>query len=178
MFDSLISSWNSSIHVFKTGFTDLGSLHPLVVHIPIGLLLIAPLFIVLGLIFKRSAKTFYISALILLAIGTLSIFLAISTGEKASEAITPNPALHETFEAHEHLAEKMRLKFSILTGLFAAYLLSFSFLTKKFSPKTHQIALVLFLIIYACSLTMLFHTAHLGGKLVHHYGVKSNLYTD
>ena len=96
MLDSFVSSWNSVTNIVTAGTTDWGSLHPMVVHMPIALLLISPLFIVLGLIFPKSAKTFYISALTLFIIGTLAIFLAISTGEKASELIEKNPAIYAT----------------------------------------------------------------------------------
>lgn len=178
MGDSFSSSWHNIFHTFSSGFNDWGSLHPVIVHIPIALLFIVPLFIIIGLIFQKSAKLFYVSALILLLAGTLSIFLAVSTGEKASELIKPNPDVIATLEAHYHLAEKIRLNFSILTSIFVTYILLFSFLTKKFSPKFHQIGLILFLTIYTYSLVLLFNTAHLGGKLVHYHGITSKLYVD
>jgi len=178
MIESFLSSWNNTFKATTVGFSDLGSLHPVVVHIPIGLLLIAPLFIVLGLIFHKSTKTLYFCALSLLVIGTLSVFLAVITGEKASELVKPNPDVVVTLERHDHLAERMRTNFSILTSIFMAYLLFHSPLTKRFSLKIHQTILILFLIIYAYNLILLVDTAHYGGKLVHYHGITSQLYSD
>jgi uncharacterized membrane protein len=178
MNDSFSSSWNIIIHTVTTGLKDWGSLHPTIVHVPIALLLIAPLFIVIGMVCRKSAKQFYLCALILLLAGTLGIFLAVSTGEKASELIKPNPEVVSTLEAHEHLAEKIRLSFSLLTSIFLTYLLLFSLLTKRLPAKIHHIGLTLFLIIYTYNLVLLFNTAHQGGKLVHYHGVTSKLYLD
>jgi uncharacterized membrane protein len=178
MSDSFSSSWNIVSHTITTGLTDWGSLHPAFVHIPIALLFIAPLFILIGLIYQRPAKTFYLSALILLAIGTLGIHLAVSTGEEASEQIKPDPGIVATLEIHEHLAEKIRLNFSILTSIFLTYMLLHSWLVKKFNSKNHQIALILFLSVCAYNLVLLVNTAHQGGKLVHYHGITSKLYVD
>ena len=110
--------------------------------------------------------------------GTLGTFLAVSTGEKASELIKPNPEVLATLETHDHLAEKIRLNYSILTSIFLTYILLFSRLTKKFSPKIHQIGLIIFLTVYAYNLILLVNTAHQGGKLVHYHGIASQLYID
>jgi uncharacterized membrane protein len=176
MDDPLSSSWHTVVHTLTAGLNDWGSLHPVMVHMPTALLFAAPLFIIIGLVFQRNAKIFYLSALILMLIGTLSIFLAASTGDKASEHIKPNPDVVATLDHHVRLAETIRLAFSLLTSTFTAYILLFSYLTKKFSPKFHRITLVLFLVIYAYSLILLLDTAHQGGKLVHHHGIVSELY--
>lgn len=175
---SFTASWDNLLNTFAAGINDWGSLHPIIVHTPIALLFAAPLFILLGLFIKRSAKVFHTNALILLTIGTLSIFAATSTGEKASEFIEPNPALVTTLDAHIRLAEQMRLNFSILTSILMTYILLYSYFSTKFNPKIHQSAIILFLLFYAFNLILLFNTAHQGGKLVHHHGITSNLYTD
>ena len=171
-----ISSWESIQQTIAAGRNDWGSLHPVIVHVPVALLFIAPLFILMGLVFQKSSKAFYISALILLLAGTFGIYLAASTGEHASEYLKPNPETLKTLELHDRLGGIMRIDFTVLTSTFLTYLLSLSFLGRKFGPQTHRLALILFLIIYACHLVLLFNTAHQGGKLVHLHGITSQLY--
>lgn len=152
-----------------------GSLHPLVVHFPIALLFIAPLFIVLGIIIQKSLREFYICALILMLLGTAGVFFAVSTGNFAAETLSRDPAIAATLEAHVRFAEQSQLNFSALAILFLLYVISPNFTQKRFS-KLDQAAGCLFLIIYAFSLTLIFNTAHYGGTLVHKHGVKSTFY--
>jgi len=55
------------------------ALHPLIVHFPIVLLLVAPLFIVAALVASPArGRLFMISALILMILGTASVYLAVA----------------------------------------------------------------------------------------------------
>ena len=174
---SFISSWKSILQVITKGSSDFGSLHPVIVHLPIALLLVSPLFIILGLIFKKFRKPFYCSSLILLALGTLGIILAIFTGDAASDLIEPNPETLKTLTAHVLLAEQIRLNFILLTSILTTYIILMKTIAKKWNPKAHTAIITLYLLAYAYSLVLLFNTAHQGGKLVHHHGIKSSLYT-
>ncbi|OGX19930.1 MAG: hypothetical protein A2Y04_04100 [Omnitrophica WOR_2 bacterium GWC2_45_7] len=148
----------------------------LVVHFPIALFFTAPLFIVLGLTFERLSKAFYAASLLLMGLGMLTLFLSISTGEAASETLNLLPDALETLEAHDRLNLQCRFVFSILTGIWAVYVLSFSRLNKVFSRKIHIVILLSFLLIYSYGLLILLSAAHQGGKLVHHHGIKSKLF--
>lgn len=166
------------MHIITTGLSDWGSLHPVVVHIPIALLFIVPIFILIGMFHHPSCRHFYLSALILLLIGTLSMFTATSTGEHASESIgQPDRAVLATLEAHDRLAHQTRTAFSVLSVVFLLYVWLLPRLHKKYGKQTHRIVLILFLLIYAYILILLFNTAHQGGKLVHQHGIKSSLYS-
>jgi uncharacterized membrane protein len=53
-------------------------LHPLVVHFPIALLLVAPLFVLMGALWPRRTGVYFLgSALILISVGTLAIFVSL-----------------------------------------------------------------------------------------------------
>lgn len=164
--------------VFSKGTNDWGSLHPIIVHFPVALLFVAPLFIALGLISPKSRKTFYICALILMLLGTTGVFFAISTGDSAAEALHVNPAISATLNTHVRFAEQSRLSFSILSGVFLLYAVFLSKLIQKCHSKIHLAAIWIFLIIYAFNLIFLFNAAHYGGRLVHEHGIKSSLYVN
>lgn len=151
-------------------------IHPAVVHFPIALLFIAPLFLVLGSIFKK--QDFTLTFLILLLLGSLSIMVAAATGEAAGEKITViNDALLETLERHESSAEKSRTIFIILSIAGIAW----HFLRTRASripEQTKTLAAVCFLILYGYGLWTLSNAAHHGGGLVHHHGVHSDLFKE
>lgn len=154
-----------------------GGLHPLIVHFPIALLFVAPLFLLLGIIIEKLLKPFYLCALILMVLGTAGIFFAVSTGNSAAEIIATDPAITATLAAHVHFAERSQLSFSILDILFLIYVLSPNF-TQNRIGKPDWVAGALFLIIYLFNITLVFNAAHHGGKLVHQHGVRSTLYQD
>lgn len=158
--------------VFTSGITDWGSLHPILIHFPIALFFVAPVFIILGLVFSKSAKTFFTAAVILMALGILFMFLSTSSGEAAVEILPANPEFVPTLELHYVLAEKARLYFCVLSVLFLAYTLFF----QKLSRRIQLIAVIIFLAAYALSLIVLFNAAHHGAELVHRYGVQSQLF--
>lgn len=176
MVDKFISSFTSLSGAVKAGLTDVGSLHPSVVHIPIGLLFAVPVFLLLGIVLRKTSKQYFIGALTLLIIGTLGLYLATYTGEHAASSVQLNDANHATLEKHYHLAEDARLYFSILTGLVLAYVIFLSMRKEKLTPQQHLIVQILLLGFCLINLVILLNAAHYGGKLVHYHGISSPLY--
>ncbi len=148
-------------------------LHPLVVHFPIALLLTAPLFVALGALRGREGKSLLVSALVLMALGTISTFRAVATGEAAGRIADRTPEINAVLERHEELAEATRITFSILTVVFAAIVVAPS-VFRRIPPRLVSSALpFLCLLFYAGAALLLANTAHNGGRLVHDLGVKA-----
>ncbi|HEX7554756.1 MAG TPA: DUF2231 domain-containing protein, partial [Geothrix sp.] len=80
--------------------------HPIIVHFPIALLLVAPLLVLLGLLWPAQRTGIHISALILLLLGTCMAVLAVITGMAAAGAAGRNPELLLALDSHEHLAKQ------------------------------------------------------------------------
>src|SRR5690242_11210643 len=151
-------------------------LHPLVIHFPIALLLVAPLFIVIGIIVNpQKGRPFLIAALVLMLLGTAGTFFAIATGEAAGEIAERTPAVNAVLERHEDLGEMTRIVFSVLTLLFAAILLLPRLLKREPSVATARILPLAFLLFYSAGAVILVNTAHNGGRLVHELGVHAGI---
>ncbi len=153
------------------------ALHPLVVHFPIALLLVAPLFLVLGgaLDLRRPGlgRPYLLASLALLVLGTAGTFLAIGTGEAAGKISERSDALSAVLERHESLAETTRLVFSGLTVILTAILLAPRAMRRELPRLATAGLLGAFIVSYSAGAVLLANTAHNGGRLVHELGAES-----
>ncbi len=148
------------------------ALHPLIIHFPIVLLLIAPLFIVIGAVVRPDkGRLFLISALILMVLGTASTYVAVGTGEAAGKLAERVPGVEAVLEQHENLAETTRLVFSVLTVIFLAIVAIPRVLPNVSNRLLLKVLPLIFLGFYSAGVLLLINTAHHGGRLVHEFGV-------
>jgi uncharacterized membrane protein len=149
-------------------------LHPLIVHFPIAVLLVVPIFLLIAIALKRDrGRAFLISAFLLLAIGTFAVFIAVRTGEAAGKLADRSPEINSVLQHHEELAEHTRVLFVSLTLLLAAVLVVPNFIRRPVPRFAHVGSLVVYLLLYSMSIPSLVNTAHNGGRLVHELGVHS-----
>lgn len=150
------------------------ALHPLIIHFPIGLLLIAPVFIVIGAALKtEKGRPYLIAALIMMVLGTASVFVAVETGEAAGKLAERTPEIKAVLEHHENLAEATQVGFSVLTVIFAAILYVPRLLRRASNRLVGTVLPLVFLVFYGAGMLLLANTAHNGGRLVHEFGVKA-----
>jgi uncharacterized membrane protein len=148
-------------------------LHPLVIHFPIALLMVAPLLVLFGLIRGNTSSGLSLAALGLMVLGTISAWVAVSTGESAGELAERLPGVEVVLERHEELAELTRSLFTVLTGIFAVIVV-LPMVLKRELPFAANLALNgAFLLLYTGSMVVLVNTAHEGGRLVHEFGVRA-----
>jgi uncharacterized membrane protein len=152
------------------------AVHPLVVHFPIALLLIAPLFVVIGALRKPGrGYPFMLSALLVMVLGTVSIYVAASSGQAARCQARNTPLIQAVLDEHEELAESTEMAFTVLTLIFA----SIVFLPRAFKQNpnsaTSTVLPLVFLVFYAAGAVSLANSAHQGGRLVHELGVTAHL---
>lgn len=149
------------------------TVHPLIVHFPIALLLVAPVLIILGLLLTKQSRGLFIGALVMIVLGTIGIYFAVATGEAAGELAERTPGVASVLERHEELAENARMIFTALAVVFVAILFAPSFFKRRLSRKTMTIVSLAFLIFYGGGAILLADVAHQGGLLVHQYGVRA-----
>lgn len=147
-------------------------LHPLVIHFPIALLFIAPVFIVAGaLLTPRRGRSMLYAALLLMVFGTASIYLAVETGQAAGKLADRSPEINAMLEHHEDLAETTRLTFTVLTVVFAVILLAPLVRRREPGRLASTVLPLVFVVVYGAGMVLLSNTADHGGRLVHQLGV-------
>jgi len=149
------------------------AMHPMIVHFPIALLLIVPLLLVMGLVWKTNGRGLMIAALVLMAAGTIGTYVAFSTGSAGEDVAEKIIGAKTVLEQHEELAETTRIIFTVLTLIFAAILLVPRLLKKELGQRTAAFVTSAFLLFYLAGTVVLANTAHQGGRLVHELGVRA-----
>lgn len=153
------------------------ALHPAVIHFPIALLLVAPLFLVIGALLRPDrGRLFALAALMLMVVGTGGAWLAVATGEANAEIVEHNSALKATLDQHEDLAGWTRNVFTVLTLIYAIIVILMFMMHEPRKLVTMVLPLV-FVVIYAGGAYLLATTAHQGGRLVHELGSSSSTTT-
>ncbi|HEY7307546.1 MAG TPA: DUF2231 domain-containing protein [Bryobacteraceae bacterium] len=126
------------------------ALHPLIVHFPIALLLVAPLFLVAAIALPRNkAKHAILGGFVLLLLGTGSLVLAVETGEATAEQVNKTPQIQSVLHDHEELAETTEAIFGASTVLFAALLFGPRLFRKEMTIRTFRVALSILLAVYS-----------------------------
>jgi len=148
------------------------ALHPLIIHFPIALLLLCPLFVLISAILRPAmSRPYMVASLIVLFLGTGSLFIAASTGEEAAELAERGGAMSAVLETHEHLASEAKIAFSILSAILMGIFLLPRFLKPQRARLSSTVLPIVFLLVYGAGIALLVKTAHAGGRLVHEFGV-------
>ncbi len=148
------------------------SLHPLVIHFPIVLLLLTPLFVLISAVLRpQKGRPYMTMALIVLLLGTFSLFFAAASGKAAATLAERGGAVDAVLAAHEELASESQVVFlglcAVMVGMvFLPKLLGYqeTRLTSTFLPLAY-------LVLYCAGILVVVNTAHVGGRLVHEFGV-------
>jgi uncharacterized membrane protein len=128
----------------------------------------------LGIVIGPSkGRPFLVSALILVALGTGSIFLAVETGEAAGEVVSSNSAAKSLLRQHQDLAGTTAILFTLLTVVLAALLYVPKLVRRELGRQVNVALLVVYLLFYATGTLFLVDTAHRGARLVHEFGVRA-----
>ena len=150
----------------------LEGMHPIVVHFPIGILLIAWLPILVGVIDKKRRNAWFASAFMLLLVGTIGAFAAVFTGEATEETVgTTSQLIENAIHEHEEAAEMARNLFIATTIVFLAVWLTLAKINEKKKAMVAVAGGALVVAFYAVASLALANAGHLGGVLVHQHGI-------
>lgn len=152
---------------------DWNGLHPVLVSFPVALLLAAPLMLFVSLFLKTSWRSWAVAGLLLMALGTLAAWLAVSSGHAAGQLVDKSQALERVIGRHEQLGLMTRNLFTAFTLLLGGVVMLPRWLRRPLPEAARIAALAAFLVLYAAGVSWLTLTADAGGRLVHEFGVRA-----
>jgi uncharacterized membrane protein len=142
-------------------------IHPAIVHFPIALLTVAPLLVLLGLLWPAQRRGVHTAALILLLLGIGGLLLALLSGQAVERFARATPALLAGVREHELAAQWTALIYGLL-GVAFAVLWVLPLLRKRALPRNLEAGLLmLWLLLSTAGVLAVGRTGHLGGHLVH-----------
>jgi uncharacterized membrane protein len=142
-------------------------IHPALVHFPIALLMVAPLLVLVGLLWSAQRRGLHAAALMLLVLGFAGLILALESGEAVERYARATPALLAGVREHELAAQWATILFGVLGAAFAV-LWCLPLLRKRDLPRKLEMGLLaLWLLLSVAGVLALARTGHLGGHLVH-----------
>lgn len=150
-------------------------MHPLVIHIPIALIVVIPLLVVLGLVWRKHALGWFMASALLMVIAAGGACLATSTGSAAEDFAEKVPGARDILEEYEELGEAAR-NFAI--GLAAALVIGTSAYWRwadRIPRKALIVTGLLYLVVHRGAMLVFANASHEGGRLVHEVGVRARL---
>ena len=147
-----------------------GGWHPLIIHFPVALLPVTTLFLIATLVWKHQRMVLLWVALTLMGMGTLGSYIAVVTGEDAKEHVVISKENSSQLEQHQEAGENVWLMFTVLFALYAGIVWG----VKKYpeyGEKYFAVVSTIFLLCYLFAVSQLIIAGHLGGTLVHKYGI-------
>jgi|SRR5687767_11903454 len=139
--------------------------HPVTVHFPIALLLVATVFLIASFFGKNEYKRFFQNtSFLLLVIGTIGAWVAIYTGDIADGIVSRKVCDPTILKDHEIAGETMTYLFTAASAL--SILLFFNLLP----PPLHRISHYLVLLCMVVGSVFLFRAGHLGAQVVYEQG--------
>ena len=166
--------------------------HPLIVHLPIGILFAAPVLVFFALAIPRWSRPLSVAALAIIGLGAIGLFIAAASGEAGAQLVIREPGLDEALDAHAALGYAARTWFGWLFGGYAA-LTAYACLPAHFGARGEAsdeskcemrrpaafnrriftLASLAYLAVYSAGLAALARAGHAGAALVHVHGVQA-----
>ncbi len=147
-------------------------LHPLIIHFPIVLLLVSPLFVVISAMFPPPrGRPYMMTAILLLLLGTVSLFIATSTGKAAAKFVERGGAMGALLETHQSFASETITVFSELSLMLLGIFLLPRILRRRETRLFSTVLPLTFLAFYFGGIVFLVNTAYTGGRLAHEFGM-------
>lgn len=150
-------------------------MHPLVIHFPIALIFVTPLFVVLALVWKRHTRTWLIAGSLMMLLAAGGAWLATSTGSAAEDFAEKVPGAKAILEEHEELGEATQ---NFALGLAAILVIGTGAFWRwgQKAPRGAIIAVgIAYLLANGAGMLVAANAAHQGGRLVHEVGVRARL---
>ncbi len=135
------------------------TIHPMIVHFPIALLLTATLISGLAVLFKKKREDLKIVLYWILILGAISVLVALFSGLYEDARVVHDDAIHEIMEVHKLLGFIIAFAFVSIT---------LWFIIRKRIMKYRELLIITLLLIGTSG--VLVFSAYLGGRMVYEKG--------
>lgn len=146
--------------------------HPILVHVPIALVFVVPLFVVMSLLLPAHRRVLLASAAGLMCIAAIGAVLAANSGEAGEGNAERVPGVQSVLHEHEELGEAAEMfTLGLAGGLVVLAGASWWGVDRLKRPV---VALgIVYLAAHAVGTLCVANAAHQGGRLVHELGVRA-----
>lgn len=148
-------------------------LHPIVVHFPIALVMVAPVFVVLAMLMRPHARVLLACAAVMMLMAGGGALLASNTGEAAEGNAERVPGAEAALERHEELGEAAQNFTLALAGVLTLGAGVYWVRGAKAKRGVMIGACVVYLLAHGAGALVTANAAHEGGRLVHEFGVRA-----
>ncbi len=136
------------------------TIHPMIVHFPIALLLTATLISFLAVLFKKKREELKIVLYWIMILGAISVLAALFSGlYEDARGVVHDDTIHKIMEVHKRLG-------FIITSAFV--LITLWFVIRKRTIQYRELLIITLFLIATSS--VLIYSAYLGGKMVYEEG--------
>lgn len=149
--------------------------HPLVVHLPIGVLAVVPLFAVWAMVAGGNRRTVGWVVMLLMLIGTTGTVIAAKSGTHAMEVAEAGMA-GNFMDQHADMGELARNWFLWVAAGYAAITILSTIIKDKLKRKYWIGAHAVWLGAFGAAFLVLANAGHMGGRLVHEFGVRAPMH--
>jgi len=150
--------------------------HPIVVHLPLGILAVVPVLALWAMFAGANRRTVACAVLIVLIAGAAGAALAAASGKAAMEVADVPGGAGKILDRHEDLGILARNSVLALTLAYAILTITALILRDRLKRILWIIAHLVWLTGFAAALLVLVNAGHLGGRLVHEYGVHAPMH--
>ena len=150
--------------------------HPVVVHLPIGVLAAVPLIALWAMIAGANRRTVGWAVMLLVLVGTTGTVLAAASGARAQEIANVPGGAAKLLDRHEELGELARNSFLGVAGAYAAITILSMILKDRIKRPVWVVLHAAWLIGFFAAFLVLANAGHMGGRLVHEFGVRAQLH--
>ena len=149
------------------------SVHPVIVHLPIGILVVSGIWVGLGVLPSAKLRALDLCGLILAWVGTIAAWVTVEAGEAAAAVAPKTDEIAAAIGRHAFLADLTRGVFAALAVLYAIVVLVPRLRKKELPPVAHVLVRGAFGLLYLGGIILIAWTGHRGGVLVHVLGVRA-----
>ena len=146
--------------------------HPIVVHLPIGVLSVVPLIALWAMVAGKNRRTVGWAVMLLVLMGTAGTVVAAASGGEAM-AVADAGAGSKILDRHEELGDLARNCFLLVAGVYAAITILSTIMKDKLKRPIWIVLHAAWLLGFTAAFLVLANAGHLGGRLVHEYGVRA-----